>query len=50
MGNFSILEGRFFRRARSGPAILGAVAVRFILVQGATTYRTYFHKWATPRS
>ena len=45
---FRFLKGRFFRARAIGPAILvGAVAGSFILVQGATTYRTYFHKWAT---
>ncbi len=45
--SFRFLRERFFRARGTGPAILvGAVAGCFILAQGATTYRTYFHKWA----
>ena len=39
MGTFRFLKGRFFARRTCGGS--GRQ------VQGATTYRTYFHKWAT---
>ena len=44
---FRFLKERFFRENRIGVAMaVGAVASGLILVQGVTTYRTYFQKWA----
>ena len=44
---FRFLKERFFRENEIGVAIaVGAMAGGLILVQGVTTYRTYFQKWA----
>ena len=44
---FRYLRDRFFRQTAAKAAITLAVAVGvLVLVQGALTYRTYFHKWA----
>ena len=44
---FRFLKERFFRENEIGVAFaVGAVASGLILVQGVTTYRTYFQKWA----